>query len=74
MAQAINIEGNAPDEMAMQREIDIMLAKIEQGLVDMKSRRESDDAQWQRIELLSERSRTVNAETQAILTQLRAGI
>ncbi len=57
----------------MEREIDIMLAKIEQGLADMKSARPSEDAQWQRIERLDERTRALNAETQSILARLREG-
>ncbi len=73
MAQAINIESASIDESGVQQEIDILLARIGQGLADMKSNRESDGAQWQRIEKLSARTNALNAETGALLRGFREG-
>ncbi len=70
MAQAVNIETPA-EQAAIEREIDIMLAKIEQGIADMKAARPAEDAQWARIERLGQRIRTLNTETEAMLADFR---
>lgn len=71
MATAFNPTAAPQSDAEIEREIDILLAKIEQGLADMKATRPAEEAQQKRLDHLDERRRAIQAETQNLLARLR---
>ncbi len=62
------------DDAAIEKEIDIMFAKMQQGLADMKRQREASAAQWARIDAVNVESAALRAETRELLKKFRMGL
>lgn len=62
------------DDAEIEKEIDIMFAKMQQGLADMKRQREASAAQWKRIDAISAETEALREETRQLLMKLELGL
>ncbi len=58
---------NEMDDAAIEAEIDVLFAKMEQGLAQMKRQRQESAARWERIDALSAQNAAVREETRQLL-------
>ena len=65
---------NEMDDAAIEAEIDILFAKMEQGLAQMKRQRQESAAQWERIEASATRTAALHEETRQLLMKLELGL
>ena len=65
---------NEMDDAAIEAEIDILFAKMEQGLAQMKRKRQESAARWERIDALAEQSAALHDETRQLLVEFERGL
>ena len=65
---------NEMDDAAIEAEIDILFAKMEQGLAQMKRKRQESAARWERIDALTEQSAALHDETRQLLVEFERGL
>ena len=64
---------NEMDDAAIEAEIDVLFAKMEQGLAQMKQKRQESAAQWERIDASAARTAALHEETRQLLMKLELG-
>ena len=65
---------NEMDDAAIEAEIDILFAKMEQGLAQMKRKRQESAARWERIDALSAENAAMREETRQLLTNFERSL